>query len=113
MLAQRAIQNTTVKVFGTRKSAKAHIVALGDSQTYVTGVGPEDVWPRPLRMSMGSDGHAQTHPARLESDQIDAPSGRAEHPKVSVEATHCKLCQCTFRRRDNAPITTNPVNTNR
>lgn len=36
-----------------RVPARAHVVALGDSQTYGTGVAPESVWPRRLESAIG------------------------------------------------------------
>jgi hypothetical protein len=48
--------------------AKAHIIALGDSQTYGTNVEPEDAWPRQLESmtrktvySIAYGGYGPTH----------------------------------------------------
>ncbi len=67
--------------------AKAHIVALGDSQTYGTGVEPEDAWPRQLESmtgktmySMAYGGYGPIHSLVLLDDAV------ALSPKIVIEA---------------------------
>jgi len=67
--------------------AKAHIVALGDSQTYGTGVKPEDAWPRQLESmagktvySMAYGGYGPAHSLILWDEAV------ALSPKIVIEA---------------------------
>ncbi len=67
--------------------AKAHIVALGDSQTYGTGVEPEDAWPRQLESmtgktvySMAFGGYGPTHSLVLWNEAVTLS------PKIVIEA---------------------------
>ncbi|MDF0673148.1 MAG: hypothetical protein P0120_02225 [Nitrospira sp.] len=67
--------------------AKAHIVALGDSQTYGTGVNPEDAWPKQLESltgeivySMAFGGYGPTHSLALWDEAI------ALSPTIVIEA---------------------------
>jgi hypothetical protein len=67
--------------------AKVHIVALGDSQTYGTGVKREDAWPRQLESmtgetvySMAFGGYGPTHSLILWDEAI------ALSPKIVIEA---------------------------
>lgn len=67
--------------------AKAHIVALGDSQTYGSGVKPEDAWPRQLESllgktvySMAYGGYGPTHSLVLWDEAI------ALSPTMVIEA---------------------------
>jgi hypothetical protein len=67
--------------------AKAHIVALGDSQTYGTGVEPEDAWPRQLESmtrktvySMAYGGYGPTHSLVLWDEAVTLS------PNIVIEA---------------------------
>lgn len=67
--------------------AKAHVVALGDSQTYGTGVDPADAWPRQLESltgesvySMAFGGYGPTHSLALWDEAV------ALSPTVIIEA---------------------------
>lgn len=67
--------------------ATATIVALGDSQTYGTGVAPEDAWPRQLESmlvktvySMAYGGYGPTHSLVLWDEAV------ALLPKIVIEA---------------------------
>lgn len=67
--------------------AKAHIVALGDSQTYGTWVEPEDAWPRQLESMTGKTvynmaygGYGPTHSLTMWDEAI------ALSPKIVIEA---------------------------
>jgi lysophospholipase L1-like esterase len=66
---------------------KAAIVALGDSQTYGTGVAPEDAWPRQLESMLGKTvysmaygGYGPTHSLVLWDEAV------ALLPKIVIEA---------------------------
>ncbi len=65
----------------------AHIVALGDSQTYGSGVKPEDAWPRQLASKTGKTvynmafgGYGPTHSLVLWDEAL------ALSPKIVIEA---------------------------
>ncbi|MBK7951761.1 MAG: hypothetical protein IPK00_24100 [Deltaproteobacteria bacterium] len=67
--------------------ARAHGVALGDSQTYGTGVRPEDAWPRQLEAitgqswyGMGFGGYGPPHSLLLWDEAM------ALEPEVVIEA---------------------------
>ena len=67
--------------------AKAHIVSLGDSQTYGEGVKPEEAWPRQLESmtrktvySMAYGGYGPTHSLVLWDEAV------ALSPKIVIEA---------------------------
>lgn len=67
--------------------ARARGVALGDSQTYGTGVGPEDAWPRQLEAlrgerwyGMGFGGYGPPHGLLLWDEAM------ALEPEVVIEA---------------------------
>jgi len=65
----------------------AHVVALGDSQTYGTGVKPEEAWPRQLERlleesvySMAYGGYGPTHSLLLWDEAISLS------PEIVIEA---------------------------
>lgn len=67
--------------------AQAHIVTLGDSQTYGNGVEPEDAWPRQLELMTGKTvynmafgGYGPTHSVILWDEAV------ALQPKIVIEA---------------------------
>jgi lysophospholipase L1-like esterase len=67
--------------------AKAHIVALGDSQTYGAGVNPEDTWPRQLESltgkivyNMAFGGYGPTHSLALWDEAVTLS------PTIVIEA---------------------------
>jgi hypothetical protein len=67
--------------------AKAHIVALGDSQTYGAGVEPEDAWPKQLESMTGKTVYNMAYSAYGPPDSLMLwDEAVAFEPRIVIEA---------------------------